>query len=58
MAIDGHRTASRHDNRQWHEVEPLNDGGYACLDGEWDDEDRGLGLRWPGSFSARCEGAE
>lgn len=52
------RRARLHDRNG--EGECSADGGYACVDGEWDDIDRSrFGLPCiQGSFSKRCEGAE
>lgn len=58
MAVDGHRTTPRRDIRQLHEAESLTDGGYACVDAEWDEMDESVGLQraW-GGLSGLYEGA-
>ena len=61
VASDSHEVApSRDRQRRRDEDGRFADGGYACVDGEWDELDGGgFGLpRGWGGNSKRCKGAE
>lgn len=61
MASDRYEDAPRRDRQQQrNEDGRFADGGYACVDGEWDDMDGGgfsLPRGWDGN-ARRCKGAE
>lgn len=60
MASNDDSPAPRRNLHRRDEGAPLSDGGYACLDGEWDEIDgANFGLATGrGQFSKRCRGAE
>jgi hypothetical protein len=61
MTSDNREVApSRNGHQRRDEDGRFADGGYACVDGEWDEMDSGgFGLpRSLGGNSKRCEGAE
>lgn len=60
MAFNAQKTSPRRNLPRRDEGEPLGDGGYACLDAEWDAIERdGFGLlNGMGHFPKRCERPE